>query len=142
MPLDLMATGYTGQDPFEKAQAMHPSFPHAAGTLVANVKDLALWAYALHHDGILSQPSYLEMIAPTRLNDGTVQDYGFGLFIGADADGRPTIGHSGGIYGFSTDSIYYPDEDVFIAILVNSDEPSSDPSLVMLGLSELLFGAE
>lgn len=137
-----MATGYTGQDPFEKAQAMHPSFPHAAGTLVANVKDLALWAYALHHDGILSQPSYLEMIAPTRLNDGTVQDYGFGLFIGADADGRPTIGHSGGIYGFSTDSIYYPDEDVFIAILVNSDEPSSDPSLVMLGLSELLFGAE
>ncbi len=50
------------------------------------------------------------MIAPTLLNDGTSNPYGFGL-ANTQIRGRRAITHNGGIFGFSTDSIYLPDQD-------------------------------
>ena len=51
--------------------------------------------------------------------------------------GHQAIGHSGGIFGFSTDSIYLPKEDVFVAVFANSDSPRTDPGMVMLKLAAM-----
>ena len=141
-PAPLMAKGYTGRENVVEAQDLHSSFPHAAGAPDSDINDLATWAYALHHGQIITDSSYGLMTNQTRLNNGDVQDYGFGLFTSVDGAGRATIGHSGGIYGFSTDSLYYPPEDVFIAVLANSAKPMSDPSSVLRALAEVLLGGE
>jgi D-alanyl-D-alanine carboxypeptidase len=51
--------------------------------------------------------------------------------------GHEALGHSGGIFGFSTDSIYLPKEDVFVAVFANSDQPVTQPGTVMLQLAAM-----
>ena len=101
-----MATGYTsGEKGPDLAQKIHMSVPAAAGALIGNVGDLAIWANALHHGRVVPAPYYAQMIAPTKLPDGHVEQYGFGI-APATLRGVPAIGHSGGIFGFASDSLY------------------------------------
>lgn len=132
-----MAAGYTdAEGKVAPAQKIHMSVPHAAGALIGSVEDLAKWADALHHGKVVPQPYYARMIAPTSLPDGSKQDYGFGI-APREVRGHPAIGHGGGIFGFSTDSIYLPQEDVFVAVFTNSDSPQTDPAMVMLKLAAM-----
>ncbi|WP_265570847.1 serine hydrolase domain-containing protein [Sphingomicrobium nitratireducens] len=135
-----MARGYTkiGED-IVPAKTINMSVPHAAGALVGTVGDLAKWALALHSGKIVNDALYSEMIAPTTLPDGRTDPYGFGLSNG-EVRGKPTIGHSGGIFGFSTNSLYMPDEDLFVAVLANSDSPKTNTGVVMRRLAALAIG--
>ncbi len=136
-----MASGYTLNDEGEPATArrIHMSLPHAAGNLISDVTDLAEWAEALHGGEVVSDALYAEMIAPTVLPDGTEVPYGYGLTPG-DVRGRPSIGHGGGIFGFTTDSLYLPDEDIFVAVLTNSDQSVLSPSLVARRMASFAIG--
>ena len=135
-----MATGYGKEDDqYVAAETIHMSLPHAAGALVGTAGDLATWAQALHSGRVVSAPLYAQMIAPTTLADGDTSPFGFGL-SNSEVRGTATIGHSGGIPGFSTDSLYMPDEDVFVAVLANSNSPKTDPSFVMKSLAALAIG--
>ena len=132
-----MAAGYTDADgKLAPAQKIHMSVPHAAGALIGSVEDLAKWSAALHHGKVIPPAYYARMIARTRMPDGTSEDYGFGIRNG-ELRGRKSLGHGGGIFGFSTDSLYLPDEDVFVAVFTNSDSPATDPDMVMLKLAAL-----
>lgn len=135
-----MARGYTSTDgQVRPAQLIHMSVPHGAGALVGTVGDLARWANALHHGRVVSPALYAQMIAPTALPEGRSHPYGFGL--GTDVlRGRPTIGHGGGIFGFNTESIYIPSDDLFVAVFANSDSPATPPGLVAARLSALALG--
>ncbi|MEO7409992.1 MAG: hypothetical protein ABIU10_01545, partial [Sphingomicrobium sp.] len=82
---------------------------------------------------------YAQMIAPTKMPDGTLIPYGFGVATGK-LRGADSIGHGGGIFGFSTDSIYLPDEKLFVAVFANSDSPQSSPSMVARRLAALAMG--
>ncbi|MBA3669520.1 MAG: serine hydrolase [Sphingomonas sp.] len=137
----LMATGYTaGEDKSVKpAIKIDMTVPGAAGALDGDVGDLARWADALHHGKVVSAPLYAEMIAPTKLPDGHLENYGYGLAPGTLSD-APTIGHSGGIFGFLTDSLYFPKEDLFIAAFANSDSPETSPTVVVRRLGALAIG--
>jgi CubicO group peptidase (beta-lactamase class C family) len=44
--------------------------------------------------------------------------YGYGIIMSTDGD-RPVIGHAGGINGFSSNLVYYPEEDLTIVVLSN-----------------------
>lgn len=135
-----MARGYTDRDGnVQPALRIHMSVPHAAGALVGTVGDLAKWAHPLHHGRVVSPALYTAMTAPASLPEGRTHAYGFGLGFG-DIRGRSTIGHGGGIFGFSTDSIYIPSEDLFVAVFANSDDPASPPSLVARRLAALALG--
>lgn len=112
------------------AQPVDMSFPHAAGALVGTARDLARWSSALHHGRVVNQALYDQMISPTKLTDNTSSDYGFGLENGV-VDGVPVIGHSGGIMGGQTDSLYVPSQDLFVAVLANTDAPAVAPSLTV-----------
>lgn len=135
--LSKMATGYTTDKAV--SQAVHMSVPHAAGALIGDVQGLADWANAFHDGDIVSAESYTAMTSPTVTSSGEEISYGYGL--GFDTvRGRATIEHSGGIFGFSTDSVYIPSDDVFVAVLVNSNDPATPPSTITAKLAALALG--
>jgi len=55
---------------------------------------------ALHGGKVLTPKSYVEMITPWTLDDGTPLRYSMGLFVGEDSRGLRQIGHDGGGFGF------------------------------------------
>ena len=136
-----MAKGYTGEPTAaaELASPIHMSVPHAAGALIGTVDDLAKWGQALHRGKVVDDAHYKLMIAPTVMPDGSTQPYGFGLSFDP-LRGHPAIGHGGGINGFSTDSIYVPTADLFVAVFANSDSPQTGPGLVMRRIAAAAIG--
>lgn len=135
-----MAKGYTSSESGPVlAQKIHLSVPHAAGGLIASVQDLAKWAQALHHGKAVSATSYARMIAPTKMPDGTDTGYGFGI-SNSQLRGRAAIGHGGGIFGFMTDSIYVPEEDLFVAVFANSIPISTQADVATKRLAALALG--
>ncbi|MEM9600288.1 MAG: serine hydrolase domain-containing protein [Pseudomonadota bacterium] len=132
--LNRMATGYTADN--AAAQRLHMSVPHAAGALVGDVQGLADWANAFHDGAVVSADTYALMTSPTVTTSGEEVPYGYGL--GFDTvKGYRTIEHSGGIFGFTTDSLYLPTEDIFVAVLANSDAPATPPSVMTTKLAAL-----
>lgn len=135
-----MVRGYTVTDGMVRpAQSIHMSVPHGAGGLVGSVGDLAKWANALHHGRVVSPALYTLMTSPTTLTRGQTIPYGFGLRFG-DVRGQRIIEHGGGIFGFGTESIYIPADDVFVALFTNSDTHEVDTSLVTMRLAALTIG--
>ena len=136
-----MAVGYApdGDGGFVPAQKINMSVPGAAGSLVSTVGDLATWANALHHGKVLDPASYKAMTTKTKTADGKLNPYGFGLEL-SDLRGHPTIGHNGGIFGFVTDSIYVPEQDVFVAVFHNAVPPVMDPEVVAGKLAMMAIG--
>jgi hypothetical protein len=115
------------------------SVPHAAGALIGTVEDLAKWNQALHGGKVIPAPLYQRMIAPTRMPDGKVENYGFGIGPGK-MRGRDALGHSGGIFGFATQSLYIPKDDVFVAVFANSDSAAANLGTVIQRLAALAVG--
>lgn len=135
------ATGYSANDSdaFAPARKVDMSVPHAAGALLGTVGDMARWARALHHGKVVPAALYAEMIAPTALPDGTSEAYGYGLSTGT-VRGHRTIGHNGGIFGFSTQSIYLPEQDVFVAVLSNAESGVASSEVVAARLAAEAIG--
>ena len=132
-----MAKGYTlKDDKLADALKIHMSVPHAAGALIGSVEDLAKWNSALHQGKVIPAELYAKMTAATVMPDGSTEDYGFGI-APREVRSRKALGHGGGIFGFSTDSIYLPKEDLFVAVFTNSDSPATDPGMVMQKLAAL-----
>lgn len=135
-----MARGYSERDGRQvPARPIHMSVPHAAGALIGSVEDLAKWNQALHHGKVVPQALYAKMIAPTLMPDGKTEKYGFGL-AQDEVRGRKSIRHGGGIFGFSTEAIYVPGEDLFVAVFANSDDPVSNKDVLALKLAALAIG--
>lgn len=135
-----MAKGYTeGEHGQQLAGKIHMSVPGGAGALVGTVADLATFGNALHNGKLLSPASYDGMTGTTTTSDGKTAPYGYGIESG-DIRGRRELGHSGGIFGFSTDSVYLPKEKVFVAVFANSDSPTADTGTVTRRLAALAMG--
>ncbi len=83
--------------------------PHAAGSLVSTIDDLAKWDAALIAGTILKPASLQKMTTPYTLKDGSSTGYGYGLQIGT-LRGRESVEHGGGIHGFSTYALSLPGE--------------------------------
>lgn len=95
-------------------------WPYAAGSLCSNTTDLIAWNRALHGGKVLSTASYKEMTTAGVLNDGTAIRYGYGISV-ADLGSRRVIGHGGGINGFLSESQYYPEDDLIVVVLQNTN---------------------
>ena len=134
-PLDLMRTrygsngdiirnraqGYAMEDGELKNDGLiGMSQPGAAGALLSTAGDLVRWSHALSDGSVVSKESYAQMTTPHVLNDGEPVKYGFGLSIG-EADGLASVSHGGGINGFNSMLITFPESDVTIATISNSE---------------------
>jgi len=99
--------------------------PYAAGALLSNVDDMALWDAALYTDKLVKQASLQKAWTPYILKDGTTTNYGFG-WSKFQYEGHTMIEHGGGIHGFSTIGIRVPEEHVYVLILTNRDYQTPD----------------
>ncbi len=102
------------------------SYKWAGGGFLATTEDLAEFADALLR-GRLLQPKTVEMLwTSQRTRDGKATGYGVGWFTNTDAAGRRRVFHSGGSVGGTAFLLIYPDHDLIVAVLVNSDSTFVD----------------
>ncbi len=117
-----LAVGY-GKDANGKLQTIAPQNilqAYAASGLCSTAGDLLKWQQALEGGKVVTPGSYRQMTTPFTLNDGASAPYGFGLALGTRG-GRPAVYHSGGVPGFSALLVYYPQQDLGLALLTNTD---------------------
>ncbi|OQP66560.1 hypothetical protein A3860_13855 [Niastella vici] len=122
---------------FKMADYWSPTIEYAAGGLISNAGDLLKWHNGLYSYQVLKKETLQKAFIPFQLADGTTTGYGYGWFV-KTSNGIKSIEHEGGMPGFKTNEIYYPAEDLFIAILCNSgavniDELSASISVITLG---------
>ncbi|MBL8747580.1 MAG: beta-lactamase family protein [Planctomycetes bacterium] len=112
--------GVRGGTPRRAPRIVHTG-TFAAGALYSTGEDMVVWLRALHRGKVLSAKSYVDMIAPSCLADGTPTRYGMGMVLGLDRHGRSFLGHDGGGFGFSAVTRWYPDAELAVVVLTNSE---------------------
>lgn len=134
------ARGYgRADDGWRNAAYLSMTLPHAAGSLLSTVDDLARWTRALERGGLVD-PALLERArTPAELEDGRDTGYGYGWMIGR-AFGHRTIEHGGGINGFLASAFLIPDEDLFVAVLTNRTTDDPSPQEVALRVAGMALG--
>lgn len=88
------------------------------GGLCASALDLSRWSVLLQSGRLLSPASMRLMNSPTRLNDGSVADYGMAVSL-IPMHGRRKIAHGGRMPGFTAMLATYPEDEVTITVLTN-----------------------
>ncbi|HMQ68531.1 MAG TPA: serine hydrolase [Ignavibacteria bacterium] len=111
------ASGYDKSiEGYTHSRYIDMSIPFSAGALYSTVNDMYLWDQALYTDKLVSKET-LKLIFTPNLGD-----YGFGWHI-SDVDigslKKNLVTHSGGIFGFNTLIMRYPEDGICIVILNN-----------------------
>lgn len=97
------------------------SYKWAGGGFLSTPEDLVEFADALAK-GRLLDPATVELLwSSQKTRDGRDTGYGIGWATDIDGAGRRRISHSGGSVGGTAFLILYPDQDLIVAVLVNSD---------------------
>jgi CubicO group peptidase (beta-lactamase class C family) len=121
------ASGYAERGPLlVNAEFLDMSIPYSAGSLYSTVEDLYRWDRALYTDKALSERSRERMFTPLAKTPNGNMSYGYGWRIGSEG-GRKVIQHNGGINGFSTAILRYPDQDACVIVLSNLPSPRFGP---------------
>lgn len=123
------ASGYTPDG--KNTAFLDMSLPYAAGSLYSTVDDLLKWDQALYAGKIVNAESLAKMTTPGLNN------YGYGLVIDSP-NGRKRIGHGGGINGFNTSMVHFPDQGVVTIALANQNTQAVGP--ITENLAKLAFG--
>jgi len=122
------ATGYSvigGK--LQKAMDWNMSQAGGAGAIYSTVGDLYLWNEAVFGGKVLSEKSLQAAFTPAVLNDGNPAmqgggGYGYGWIIG-EFRGLKSISHSGGLHGFLSYLVRFPEKNFTISVLHNASPP-------------------
>ncbi len=154
-PLGLARTHYLDNDPLipGRAQGYEPlpdgdggfqndaplsmRLPWAAGALGSSVTDLLAWQRALLSGQVVRPETWRRMTAPGTLVGGASTPYGYGLELGRE-HGLEKIAHGGAINGFRAQLSWYPEADLGIAVLMNSE--SGRPGLLENRIARAVLG--
>jgi len=115
-------SGYSTANNGSYKLALYESFIWSLGNggICTNVDDLLKWDNALYTEKILKQ-EWLEMAWKSfTLPDGRVTNYGFGWGI-SNYKGLQLIAHGGGAFGFLSDVLRIPAQQLYIVILSNNE---------------------
>jgi CubicO group peptidase (beta-lactamase class C family) len=112
---------------FENCFYQSLSFGYACGDLLSSTEDLFKWNTALLAYKLVKKETLDEAFTPYKLSDGTFTKYGYGWFID-DLQGVKCIHHEGQTSGFIAEEKYFPNEDIYVAIMTNvkSTEDTTD----------------
>lgn len=97
----------------------------ADGGLCSTVGDLARLPAALARGDVVNAASLAEMRERTTLASGVAIDYGLGVRRGV-LEGHELWGHTGGMESYWAVLARYPDDDVTIVVLVNTEGAGED----------------
>ncbi len=131
------ATGYTPELKIDRysvvsthrlvnARYINWTIPFAAGGLYSTTQDLLRWEQGLLGGKLLSSASLKEMLTPFK------HDYAFGLVVHT-VDGHQVIGYGGRGPGFDTALTYYPEDELTVVVLANTDVDSAPEIAADLG---------
>ena len=124
---------------FRHAVRMEDGVSRAAdGGLLFSALDAAPWRAALDGDRLVSSATMRRLLAPAPLTTGRLAPYGCGVFL-EQTRGAEVRRHTGGVPGFISNWITWPEADLSILALTNS-MASNGPSLtdMILTLAEAL----
>jgi D-alanyl-D-alanine carboxypeptidase len=96
----------------------------ASGGLCSTVLDLVRWQKALEEGHVVSAAMLQAMRTPARLSSGLEAGYGFGTRLGSTG-GHRKFGHTGGGQSNKAVVARYPDDDVTIAVLLNTERSNA-----------------
>jgi len=119
--------GYAkGNDGFENAPYLSLSQPYAAGSLASSVDDLATWTESLLSGKLIKKETLEKAFTSYKLKDDLDTGYGYGWQI-STYEGHRLIEHGGGIHGFLSYALFFPEDQVFVALLTNSTVDGLEP---------------
>jgi D-alanyl-D-alanine carboxypeptidase len=132
--------GYqAGKEGFINATYLSMTQPYAAGSLLSTVDDLAVWSDAVFAGKVVRKEWLDKAFTPYKLANGQSTGYGYGWFVG-DLAGHRSIEHGGGINGFTTYEMTFPEDRIFLAILTNSAVAGRDPEPQAVKIAWLALG--
>jgi CubicO group peptidase (beta-lactamase class C family) len=108
------------------------------GALISSVLDMVKWDAALNSEALLKKTSLDQIWTPMRLNDGTTNNYGFGWFVRPVVNHR-SVGHGGGLPGFSTFIWRFIDDQLTVVVLSNNE--AANTIQIALGVAGLYVPA-
>lgn len=126
------ASGYQPtQDGIKNADRISMTIPYAAGSLMSCVDDMLLWSNAIHNNTLIKANSKARAHANTTLNNGELTNYGYGWQIN-ELNNKKSIEHGGGIFGFVSQGVYIPDENIYAIVLTNTNGNSPQDATIRL----------
>jgi CubicO group peptidase (beta-lactamase class C family) len=114
--------------------------PYSAGGLCSTAEDLAVWATALMRGEIISSISLQQMITPVPRKDkkqGSQVELGWG-FMMSNEMGHRFVGSGGAINGFINALDTYPDDELVVVSLSNTE--SSTGTMLGVTLARSVLG--
>ena len=134
LPLGLIDTGVCGTShlplpegyglingTWVRLPSLHPSVPWSAGSLCSTASDLARWSHLLATGHAMLPASYATMTTPARFANNTVvpNHYALGVVVDDILEQR-AVWHDGAIDGFESFLLYFPDQEMAIAVITNA----------------------
>lgn len=129
IPLDLERTRYCDPAPdghwIEPNGTLHAlpaadmSLVFAAGALCSTANDLLNWSESLASGRAVTPQWYARMTTSVDPTFAPPPGYGYGLILDA-LDGRRRVWHNGAILGFQSHLAHYPEEQLTIAVLIDT----------------------
>jgi CubicO group peptidase (beta-lactamase class C family) len=110
--------------------------PYAAGALCMSVPDYLRWQTALTSGGVVSPATYA-LMSTSDSAGGRPTRYGFGLAPGMMGTHR-LVAHSGGVNGFATQQVWFPDDSLRVVVFSNTE--TSNPDRLAANLAGAVFG--
>jgi CubicO group peptidase (beta-lactamase class C family) len=132
------ARGYDrGATEIKPAKFMSMTHPYSAGALCMSVMDYLRWQSALTSGHVVTTASYTMMSTSDTLAGGKPVNYGFGLAPGLLGAHR-VVQHSGGVNGFNTSQMWFPDDS--LRVVVFSNTVGSNPDRLARTLASAVLG--
>jgi len=94
------------------------------GGMMSSVDDLLLWDRNFYQNRLGNGPFLKEMQTRGVLNDGKETDYALGLEL-STYRGLPIVEHSGGLFGYGTEILRFPDQRFTVVCLCNLSSAGS-----------------
>jgi hypothetical protein len=113
------ASGYSeNSGELVNAEYLSLTLPYAAGSIMSTVDDLLKWQNAIQANILVKRSTLETAINGSTLNNGEKIPYGYGWRSG-NLNGSQTVEQSGGIFGYTSNGIYFPKEDIYVIGLTN-----------------------
>lgn len=124
-----------------KARMMSWSYLYADGGLCTNVDDLAKWNKAVFNNDLINPVSLTQCLTAQQLNNGITTKMGFGWFI-EKLYNKKYLYHGGGIFGYVNHTLYLPEEEIYVVVLKNYINPSTDTKALAEAIVGIVLGIE
>jgi serine beta-lactamase-like protein LACTB len=112
------------------------SYKYPAGGLLSTATDLATMGNELLYGRFIDPKLKAQLFDPQTTADGKLTGYGLGWYSGKDGKGRRMWYHAGDSFSASSYLIIYPDDDLVISFLANSQ---AGTRFDIQALAELFF---